>query len=437
MSKKNIAIIVTLAIVAVFLLSVYIWLSNNTDLVNFNPPADKIEENNASSKVTPASTPSKGKEQEIADLVTLQAKDLKISKNLQDGAWEQSRSLNLLENFQISLYAVGFDAVRSLVFDDKDNLFVTDKGADQVLLVKDTDDDGVAEDKVVIDEGLKTPHGIDWYKGDLYVGEETQIVVYRDIDDQGKYSSKDVVVLDLPGGGFHTTRTVKIGPDDRIYVSIGSSCNVCEESDERRAAIVRYNLDGSLDKIVAKGLRNSVGFTFRGGKDDFVIWAVDNGSDRRGDDVPPEEVNVIDPRVAGTPQYGWPYCYGEGVTDPDYPDRDNFCKNETVFPRYNLQAHSAHLGIEFLPQNTNWPNQLTDNAFIAFHGSWNRSVPTGYKVIRIDTSGEETPINFATGWLQDSGQDWGRPVDLAFDKNGNMYLTDDKAGVIYKIKYIK
>lgn len=162
---------------------------------------------------------------------------------------------------------------------------------------------------------------------------------------------------------------------------------------------------------------------------------MNNGRDLIGDDLPPEEVNIVEQGK----HYGWPYCYGQGITNPEYNDRGDFCKNETEFPAYEMQAHSAPLGMSFSPDiNNNFPKNLEDNLFIGFHGSWNRSVPTGYKVVRIDLESEDSnTLNFVTGFLDNSGSAWGRPVDVGFDSRGYMYISDDRAGAIYCVSYNK
>ncbi|MCA9383037.1 PQQ-dependent sugar dehydrogenase, partial [Candidatus Dojkabacteria bacterium] len=326
-------------------------------------------------------------------------------------------------------FTYGLVKPRGIAFDDSNNLWIVDQSANSLYVVIDNDKDGFAEENLLVDSSLDSPHGLEYYLGDLYVGEKSQISVYRDITSEGTYSSKEIIVPDLPFDG-HTSKTVRIGPDERLYVASGSSCNVCEESDPRRAAISVYNLDGSNHSIYASGLRNTVDFAFYGGK----IWGVNNGRDQIGDDVPPEEVNIIEEGE----HYGWPYCYGQGITNPEYPEKEDFCRNEAIGSTYDMQAHSAPLGMDFFPTNTSFPDSLNENMFIGFHGSWNRTVPTGYKIVRLNIFDRNAEtINFITGWLDpESGEAWGRPVDVKFDHNGDMYISDDKAGVVYRVTYI-
>lgn len=245
-----------------------------------------------------------------------------------------------------------------------------------------------------------------------------------------------MLIDDLPEGG-HSTRPTLIGPDGKMYVSVGSSCNVCEEDDNRRAAVVRYNLDGSGEEVFAEGLRNSVGLAFHLNPEtmQFELWSVDNGRDLIGDELPPEEVNIL---TKGK-HYGWPYCYGQQIANPEYPDHTDYCKQTTISPIYEMQAHSAPLGITF-PTNLageqigELTRILRDKAIITFHGSWNRTTPTGYKVVTVDTTQPGTrEQDLITGWLLPDGTTWGRPVDVKFSPAGDMYVTDDAAGVIYRI----
>ena len=156
------------------------------------------------------------------------------------------------------------------------------------------------------------------------------------------------------------------------------------------------------------------------------------GRDLIGDDLPPEEVNIIEKDK----HYGWPYCYGLAVANPEYPDKTNFCQEQTELPLFQMQAHSAPLGLIFPNQQSTFPDELDSNLFIAFHGSWNRSIPTGYKIVRLKVDNPHTaPINFITGWLDESGKVWGRPAGINFDQNGVLYISDDQAGVIYRVTY--
>lgn len=405
---KKTAIIFFILIICAILL---VFIRKNTALLTFNPPKDQITNNNFNN----TSSPSKKPEKSQVNLNELKPQDITVS--------DADRTLYLPQNFKITVFAAGFTAPRSLDFDENGNIYVTDKGAGIVYFVS---HDG---SKKVLDSNLRNIHGINWYKNNLYVAEENQVNLYKNVD-QEKYQSKEVIIKNLPSGIGHNTRTIHVSPDKKIYLSIGSSCNVCEESNDKRAAILTYNLDGSNEKIFATGLRNTVGFTFKQAGGSYEVWGVDNGRDRIGDNIPVDEVNII----KNGKNYGWPYCRGSGIPNPEYPDRENYCRHNTEFPQYSLQAHSAPLGLDFVPQDYAG-GILNNNLLIAFHGSWNRTIPTGYKIVRIDTSDQQAQtVNFITGWLLENGQAWGRPVDIQFN-NGDIYITDDRSGVIYKVTY--
>lgn len=273
---------------------------------------------------------------------------------------------------------------------------------------------------------LRNPHGLAFDSFALYFAEEdkiSRVTVYSD-DSVHK-------IIDLPPGGRHTTRTLGIGSDKRLYVSIGSSCDVCYEADPRRAAIYSMRLDGSDFKEYAKGLRNAVFFTW---DSEGSMWATEMGRDNLGDNIPPDEIN----RVSLGEDFGWPICYGDGIHDSVFDKRQYFrdpC-DEKVAAEVMLPAHSAPLGIAFIPNGSNskWPKEIQGDMLVAYHGSWNRTVPTGYKIVRvhIKSDGHSEISDFITGWLTKDGNVLGRPVDIIADDTG-AYITDDKAGLVYRL----
>jgi glucose/arabinose dehydrogenase len=233
----------------------------------------------------------------------------------------------------------------------------------------------------------------------------------------------------LPSGG-HNTRTLLFSPDwSALFVSVGSSCNVCDESDERRATIVRYNPDGSDERIFARGLRNAVGITFRPGTDE--LWATNNGRDMLGDDLPPETINL----ARQGDNFGWPRCHAGRISDPEFGGPDA-CQGVAA-PAVEMQAHSAPLGLAFYTGSI-FPEEYRGDLFVAFHGSWNRSVPTGYKIVRIPfENGTPGAVrDFAVGWLVGDVA-WGRPVDVITAPDGGLFVSDDGSGRIYQILYLE
>lgn len=337
------------------------------------------------------------------------------------------RPISLPPGFGISVYAEGLDDPRMIDVGPDGQLYAAERGAGRVLRLPDRNGDGLLDQIEVVADGLVRPSSLDFYRdGSLYVGETQRVVRLNDPDGDGFYQDMEEVVTGLPVGG-HSTRTVLFSPDfGSLFVSIGSSCNVCDEGDERRATIVRYNPDGSDPQIFARGLRNAVGIAFRPGTAE--LWATNNGRDFLGDDLPPDAVYLI--QEGG--DYGWPRCHAGRIIDPEFGS-PGACEN-VLPPLVEIQAHSAPLGLEFYSGNR-FPEEYWGDLFVALHGSWNRSVPVGYKVIRIpiDADGIPGPAeDFAVGWLV-RGSAWGRPVDLAVAPNGSLYLSDDAGGKIYRI----
>ncbi len=309
-------------------------------------------------------------------------------------------------------------------------LYVAERGADRIIRLPDENGDGVADRIEVVADGMNAPSSIAFFQdGSLYVGETEQIVRLGRPDAQGVFQQRDVVVSGLPADGQHTTRTVLFSPDwQTLYVSIGSSCNVCNETDPRRATIMRFNPDGSGGEIYARGLRNAVGLAIRPGTDE--LWATNNGRDYMGDDVPPDTIQIVH---AGD-DFGWPRCHAGDVVDPEFGG-PGACDG-VAQPNVKLQAHSAPLGLTFYTGHQ-FPSDYNGSLLVAFHGSWNRTVPTGYKVVRIPMQGGQPgPVeDFATGWLPGDGSAWGRPVDVLTAPDGSLWVSDDTGGMIYRIFY--
>ncbi len=334
----------------------------------------------------------------------------------------EDHTLTLPDGFTISRWVSGRGGLRMMAVTGDGYLLVTEMDKGNVLAFRLADRQPEA---VTVVSGLENPSGIAVQAGFVYVAETSKITRYQYFGN-GKIGAGEVIVPDLPADGEHITRTIGVGPDNRLYVTVGSSCNVCKEDDPRRAAMSRYNLDGSGGRVIATGLRNTVGFTWQPGSGQ--IWGVDNGRDNLGDNLAPDEVNVIQPGR----NYGWPYCFGDRVADPAFSGKEGFCRASEP-PVLELQAHSAPLGLRFLA-DPSWPLAWQGNLFIAFHGSWNKTVPTGYKVVRVDDAHRVS--DFITGWLDEStGQAWGRPVDIIF-ATGKMYISDDSSGSIYEVRKI-
>jgi glucose/arabinose dehydrogenase len=339
-------------------------------------------------------------------------------------------TLQLPRGFAIEFFARDLGHARFLALDPRGALLVSVPRAGRVLALPDDDRDGRADAAVPVVEGLDLPHGLAFQDGQLYVAETGRVLRF-DYDPAARRVRGEpvVVVPDLPPRGGHWTRTIAVGPDRRLYVSVGSSCNNCEERDRRRAAIYRYGPDGSGAAPFATGLRNAVGMAFRPGTGE--LWATVNGRDWLGEDRPAEYVT----RIEEGGFYGWPHCHWTAaglIADPDLGGGDR-CR-AVLRPGLLYQAHTAPLGLAFYT-GAQFPPDYRGDLFVALHGSWNRSVPVGYKVIRVRLGGG-TPVaeDFATGWLAGSRY-WGRPVDLAVAPDGALFLSDDGLGAVYRITY--
>lgn len=429
----KLSLVALLFLVVIFSgLAIYFIAKNTSEN---STPAPSLEINEAS---TNAEANNQNTTLATSKYTNLKAQILTVPEIYRNGVFSETKTLNLPEDFRISLWAGGVDSPRQIDWTAGGSMLVAERGTGSIKLYQQFEVGGSGIEIATIDSGLNQPSGIEFHDGDLYVGVENEILVYKGLTEDGKYDSKEVLIADLPTGG-HWSRTVRVGPDQKLYITVGSSCNVCEESDERRAAMLVSNLDGSDLKVFASGLRNTVDFVFKATSSDFRIWGVDNGRDGIGDDIPPEEVNII----SSGSNYGWPYCYGSGVNNPEYPERSGFCKTETEGLTFGMQAHSAPLGLTFLvndnlAQRVKFPQLVfNDDLFVSFHGSWDRSEPTGYKIVRINTSEVNAKeVNFITGWLDSAGDYWGRPVDVKFNIDGDMFITDDEANAIYKVEYI-
>lgn len=333
--------------------------------------------------------------------------------------------------FSISTYARDVPMARFMKFTAAGDLLVSRPRAGEVLLLqRDRNGDGQADGRRVLLSGLNRPHGLDVRDGWLYVGENDAVGRVR-IDEATGQLGGDYqrIVTGLTGDGNHWTKTVRIGPDGLLYVAQGSTCNVCEEKDKRRATIMRFHADGSGGEILATGLRNSVGMDWAPW--DGALYATDNGRDLLGDDFPPCELN----RIEAGRFYGWPYINGDGVLDPDFGKGREALLKTAVSPAHGFRAHNAPLGITFL-RSAHLPPGYERSALVALHGSWNRSKLDGYKVValrwRDDGAIEES--DFLTGFER-NGDVIGRPVDVAVGADGAIYVSDDYAGAVYRIAY--
>jgi glucose/arabinose dehydrogenase len=282
---------------------------------------------------------------------------------------------------------------------------------------------------VVIADRMTMPVGVAYRDGDLYVSAVSRIVRLRNIEAHVNWPPRPEVVTDAyPGETHHGWKFIAFGPDGKLYVPVGAPCNICEPDPDRYATITRLDVTSGRIEVVARGVRNSVGFDWQ--PQSGELWFTDNGRDWLGDDAPPDELN----RVSQTGQhFGYPYCHGGTIADPEL-GRSRRC-DEFVPPVQNLGAHVASLGMRFY-NGTAFPERYRQAVFIAEHGSWNRSRKTGYQVSVVRLQGQRAVSYepFASGWMKNESA-WGRPADVLVMPDGSLLVSDDLAGAIYRISY--
>ena len=332
-------------------------------------------------------------------------------------------NLRVPAGFHVSVFAQNLPGVRYLALGPGNMVYASQPGSGVIVKLPDSNHDGVAENAVTVASGLRGPFGIAFRADTMYVAEESDV---KRFDPAG--AAPVTIVPNVPGGG-HSTRTILFGPDGKLYLAVGSSCNLCDERDSLRAAVTQFNANGSGGRIFAKGLRNTVGLAFNPTTGE--LWGGNNDRDNLGDDLPPEHINIIkDGR-----DYGWPACYLPGKPNPEYGSAD--CSRVEP-PTITMQAHSAPLGLAFYT-GAEFPREYRGDAFVTLHGSWNRSVPTGAKVVRVevDSAGRRAVgvEDFIVGWQRPDGSRWGRPVGLLVLPDGSLLVSDDMGGKIWRVSY--
>ncbi len=339
--------------------------------------------------------------------------------------------LRVPSGFTVTYYADKLGEVRFMAIGTDGAVYASQPSNGRIVRLPDANHDGRADSTVVVVTGLSQPHGIAFHKGFMYVA-NTDGVVRITLGASGTATGAPVYVNHYPGGGGHWTRTIVFGADSAMYVAVGSSCNLCVEQSPERAAVLRFNEDGSGKRVYASGLRNAVGLAVHPATG--ALWASQNERDNLSpnhENLPPEEINILTDGA----DYGWPYCYGDRIPNPEYNDAARCAK--TVAPALAMQAHSAPLGMSFLANASTFPADYRGDLLVAFHGSWNRSAPTGAKVVRVHvTNGRPVSAeDFITGWQQSNGNRWGRPVDVVVTADGSVLVSDDASGAIYRVTH--
>ncbi|HXG68604.1 MAG TPA: sorbosone dehydrogenase family protein [Blastocatellia bacterium] len=348
--------------------------------------------------------------------------------------------LQMPPGFEVAVFAEGdFQEPRWMALAPNGDVFVADSRANRVVILRDKNGDGKAEERFVFAEGLSQPFGMAFWRDYFYVANTDSVVRFKYKPGQTRAEGAPEKIADLPGKGYnqHWTRNIIFSPDGKkMYVSVGSETNVDVEPDPRRAAISEYNPDGSGHRIFAAGLRNPVGMAFYPGT--RTLWTSVNERDGLGDDLVPDYITSV--KEGGF--YGWPYSYIGQNEDPRRKgDMRADLVKRAIVPDVLIQSHSAALGLVFYEGNM-FPAEYKGDAFVALRGSWNRAERTGYKIIRVRFQNGK-PVggyeDFITGWSPDPRKQevWGRPVGLLVLKDGSMLITDDGARKIWRVTYPK
>jgi glucose/arabinose dehydrogenase len=336
--------------------------------------------------------------------------------------------------FAVSVAATGLGKPRMMTFSDNGHLYVSRRDQGDVLLLVDTNGDGHFDDMHTVVSKFPGVHGLAIRDGYLYLVANRELKRAK-LRADGTAEEPEMLIKDLPDGGQHGNRTIGFGPDGMLYITVGSDCNDCNETNPENATIVVAKADGSSRRIYARGLRNTIGIDWH--PETRQLWGADNGTDWRGDEIPPEELNLI--KDGG--HYGWPVVYGKRVVDETREEPVGTTKKAfalTTEPAVlEFPAHSAPINLLFLGKASGFPKDYQDDALISLHGSWNRKNPEGYKVQRIifENGVPGAVEDFFSGFLSADGKTrFGRPAGLAISPSGKVYISDDVNGVIYCVK---
>lgn len=349
------------------------------------------------------------------------------------------QSIKLPPGFKISLYADNLPNARSLALGEKGTVFVSTRNEKHVYAVVDKNGDGRADERHIIftlgepidGKEQASPNGIAFREGALYIATISQIFRLDDIESKLANPPAPVLITnDYPADKVHGWKYIAFGRDGKLYVPVGTPCNICDPEDEIYGTITRINADGTGREIVAHGVRNTVGFDFH--PVTGQLWFTENGADQLGNDIPGDELNVV---TARGQHFGNPFFHEGDLPDKEFGQNKN--PEDYVKPVVKLGAHVAALGMKFYT-GAMFPEEYKHRIFIAEHGNGNKKPPVGFRVAVVDVTEGTVPRyeDFATGWVEGETA-WGRPVDVLVMQDGSLLVSDDRAGAVYRITYGK
>ena len=350
------------------------------------------------------------------------------------GTGNADARLSLAPGFSIETLPFAVPNARQMALTDAGALIVGTRKKGRVYAVVNpfTDNPRV----ITLIKGLKMPSGVAVVGSDLYVAATSTVYKVANIDQQLQPNPTTTIITDaLPNKRHHGWKYLKAGPDGQLYLPVGAPCNVCLSDDPRFATMLRMDPETGATEIIGHGIRNSVGFDWQPSSGD--LWVSDNGRDMMGDDIPSDEINVIPAASEKAPHYGYPFIHsapdGSRIKDPKFGDHPAAQSLTFVDPAIRVQAHAAVLGMSFY-RGERFPAPFQNALFVAEHGSWNRSKKVGYQVsvATFDTNSQPNYQPFITGWLKGENA-WGRPNDVLPTPDGALLISDDKAGVIYRV----
>ncbi len=337
--------------------------------------------------------------------------------------------IKLPEGFRIDIFASEVPNIRSLTLGDHGVIYAGSRQEGRLYALQDKDGDGKADKTYILTPNLYMPNGVAYRDGSLYVAEVNRITRYDHMDKNPMQLPPAQVIYDqLPSKQHHGWKYLRFGPDGKLYTAVGAPCNVCDKDDKIFTSLIRMNPDGSDFEIIARGVRNTVGMDWE--PETNALFFTENGRDYMGENRPPDELNQW--KKAGE-HFGYPYCHAD-IPDPRFGKGKN-CRDYSA-PAWLFDAHVAPLGMRFY-RGKQFPKSYQNQLFVAEHGSWNRKQPIGYRIVRIGFK-QGKPVSesiFADGWLTAEGKVLGRPTDILEMPDGSLLVSDDHAGLIYRITY--